>query len=821
MESEDKKIEWSTSTVSMINKGGETLWTKTVRFPVHFSDLARKIVSEKYFKSNETDFSELVERVARGITDDPDLQDRIKEGHIKQYFAFNSPVYFNIGCTDHNQLSACFIQSLPDTIDGIMEAAKREALIFKSGSGSGMDYSRLRSSRETVRDAGRASGPVSFLKLHDTGAGVIRSGGVVRRSAKMAILDIDHGDIRDWIRIKPHEERKLQILAAAGIRGFFRESTVGDEVSFQNTNLSVAVNSRFLERVRNGESWNLVTRETEDKPAQNLETLDSRELLREISSSAWTCGEPGIHYRDTINDWHTCPHAGPIRSSNPCSEFFFIDDSACNLAVIDLVKVVYKKSWSTLDEVVETLIRAQDAIVDRGSYPTPEITQNSHRYRPLGLGITNLGGLLMLEGLPYDSPAGRYRAGEIMNRITSKAYRVSAQLAHESGAYEGYSEIYHYRIIQKHRDFASSKGFNLEDWDWLLTHRPPLRNAQVTLIQPAGTVSFLLDSATTGCEPEYSLVRNKHLVGGGELRITNPLLRESLLNKGYDTEVYDRFITSGLLEVLPEDRSIWAVATEISIEGHLQMMATLQGVISGSISKTVNMPANSTVEDVETVFLRAGELGLKSIIIYREGSKSGQVMTSATAGAKAPASETVGRPLGVRIPLPDDRPGGTHKFSIGGSTKGYINYSTYEDGALGEIFTRIAKEGSTFSGFLDTIATLTSIALQYNVPLEILVDKMLMRRFEPAGWTSNPDIRFAHSIVDYIFRYLGLKFLPPETLTKLGIGSQPFSQPVDSTKVESGDRLNSTLCPICGGALRRLGSCDSCVDCGWNGGTCS
>ncbi len=1582
-------IEWETTEQVITDDQGKIIWKASVEFPSFFSDTARTVVSEKYLcnsaRQPESSFMQLIDRVsdtitAKGIENGYSIPDDfnylLKKCQVNQLFAFNSPVYFNAGLYDEPQLSACFIGHLEDTMDSILEAGKQESRIFKSGSGSGMNYSTLRSSKEPVQKAGNASGPVSFLKGHDTFAGVIRSGGVVRRSAKMAVLDVSHGDIVDFIRIKAHEEKKLRILAEAGFKPFYDDQTLSDEVSFQNTNLSVRMSADFLKAVTNDEDWIL-----KGMDGSTLETLPASELMQLIGESAWSSGEPGVHFRDTINHSHTCPQAGSIESSNPCqpsfatcltkegirtladievgsiiwtgedwtsvirkemtgvkpvykynttrghfigtdthriyedgskipvdeamgidtcvgssseflhevlpqvvldglmigdgtrhlankgnlyltigekdqdyfgsevspligklyggsnsllfevdttlthlektydrtmptkyltadknticnflrglysangsvlstgnttritlkqsskdliqsvqlmlsslgvnsyittypehpvtfkngsthickesyclnisagrkffydnigfiqtykmdklkiglnsppiirretsniyskeylgdfevysitvldekhrywsggvltancSEFFFLNDSACNLASINLVKLLSDlEDWTLFDEVVSLVIKAQDIICDFGKYPSEKIRKTSHEYRPLGIGFTNLGGLLMINGIPYGSEEAQHLTSVISNRMTSIAYRTSAELAEEFGiaslretspgkrkllkkqllkaaqlgAYKGYDEENHYKVIQQHRSAAHSKGLDTTIWDDLIKNKRPFRNAQVSLLAPTGcltadtilltdqgfkqmgqlgdvdgdqwqdidinidqeenlslatkfyvngkdsgkkivtrngfilkgtnkhqirvgsdynwcrlddivpgdqiilkrgghelidnnpivklgetlltddlayivgyymangclksrsvylsvgndhlsgtsdeilsifpnttlydrightdhyifdkklhdlfaeyfpkapgnygegsnsiyfpdsiltsktsvicsfikglfdadgtisngvasystvsdimsyqlqtimltmgiltyrdtitdrsgcygkrplhrirvaskfdlaifkdkigfvsrfkqdrledlsivsmrgstiidqgliydlydlseglswevradirthkyqgrfsthwvqrlldkyeqlrpakinffikqdllfnevvsiedhidnfydisvpdrntyiansmvnhnTISFMMDAATMGVEPEFAHRRYKALTGGGQLTIVNSLLEESLANLGYGPSVFKNFVETGILDVSSDDLPVFHCASDIPYKNHLLMMAAAQPFLSGSISKTVNMPASSTVEDIIQLYFDAHELGIKSVIVYRDGSKHGQVLTTDKKDLELPEL-----PVGVRRKLPADRPGGTHKFTINGNVKGYINWSTYDTGELAEVFTRIAKEGSTFSGFLDTIATLTSMALQYGVPLEDLVDKMIMRRFEPAGFTSNPDVRFAHSIVDYIFRVLGMRFLPEENQQSLGlvtasIGSTP------ATKVESNNgETNSSICPVCGSMLRRLGSCENCPDCGYNGGSCS
>jgi len=815
-------INWVTTDQKLVNKDGHVIWEALVEFPDYFSDTAKTVVSEKYLhnsaKKPERSLRQLIDRVSDQITEKgldagyfknseeaDSFNYYLKFFQVHQYFAFNSPVYFNAGLEDKPQLSACFIGKMDDHMQSITDAGSQEAQIFKSGSGSGMDYSSLRSSLESVRDAGCASGPVSFLKGHDTFAGVIRSGGVVRRSAKMAVLRVDHGDIIDFITVKAHEENKLRILEQAGISPFFKDSELSDEVSFQNTNLSVKMDKVFLDAVKGDLEWNLI-----GKNGQTLETIKAADLMQTIGESAYLSGEPGVHFTDTINDWHVSPKHGKINSSNPCSEFFYLDNSACNLVSLNLVNCLYEdykhplEITNLFEKVVEICIIAQDIICGYASYPTEKIRQISINHRPLGLGFTNLGGLLMLSGIPYNSSEGRRVAGKITNRLTSTAYKISAKLAKLLGAYAAYDEEDHYRVIKKHLESAKLEGYNTRIWEDLIERKLPFRNAQVSLLAPTGTISFLMDAATLGIEPEYLLTRFKNMVGGGVLKIVNNVLEESLANLGYSPKICEQYLETGKLNISEKHLQVFRCANEIHYEDHLLMMAACQPFLSGSISKTVNMPNSATTQDIIDLYFRAYELGLKSVIVYRDGCKVNQVLTE------------VSKPnTGKRKALPDDRPGGTHKFVINNSVKGYINYSTYEDGELGEFFTRIAKEGSTFSGFLDTIATLTSIALQYGVPLEDLVNKMINRRFEPSGITQNSDIRFTHSIVDYIFKYLGIKFLSEEDKKSLGLVKDEGPEQVEMTISDA------SLCPECGSQLRRLGSCEQCTTCGYSGGSCS
>ena len=1466
-----KDIKFQREEVSLTNSKGEVIWSRDVSFPHYFSSTARSIVAEKYMTPDEQSFADLIDRVSFTIADagkslgyfkDDDAYEsflyKLRRYQVLQKFAFNSPIYFNCGLYDNWAGSACFILSMEDNMDSILETGRDEARIFKNGSGSGINYSCLRSAMEPVRTTGRASGAVSFLRGHDAFAGVIRSGGVVRRSAKMAVLDVSHGDIFDFIRIKSHEEAKKRLLASADFKPFYSDGSLADEVFFQNTNLSVAMDQKFLDAVEDDVDWDLIA----VTDGSVLKTVSAQSLMKEIATAAWASAEPGVHFKDNINNMHTCPSAGPILSSNPCSEFFFINNSACNLASINLCNVNLAND-DEFEDLVSTIITAQDIICSAASYPTSAIEENSHKYRPLGLGYTNLGGLLMLKGIPYNSDAGFQFCAQLTNKLSSYAYKASADLASRMGAYEGFVAEDHYKVISKHREYAFMDGLDTSIWDELLENKKPLHNAQVTLLAPTGclvadsrvltskglvcmdtlgdvegdqwqdidetvrqeiqnttadkfyvngtaqctriytasgfslcgtsdhkvrvfedgyvwkklsaithkdrvflcrggyssivteyssvefiesledprifsakpevlisyfskqlvfesdnapalqilltlvgfhvqrsgrhirlrgdigwgvgsrsiiddkpslfldfvnkiedvgeqdtydisvpenhtyiadgfishnTISFMMDAATTGIEPEYSLIRYKNLVGGGQLKITNNVMKKALSHLGYDDSVYESFLEDGQLRVSDEHLPIFHCGSDIPYMGHLKMMQAAQKYLSGSISKcvvgdtiipttagmipiekfntldeedtydeleigvastggvaqtdqfyygglrevwkvylsdgrvlgctdthrikavygdkvdwvyahelnpgdyvpvplgynvfstrdaelhfdqgrlyhnqtkilvpetmnpdlawfvgayiadgsysgntlvltsnnsdvllkcdrivkeqfglsgkfdldnrvhyttmykvtskslhefmmhigctgtagdkeipwsilessresviqfvnglflegcvpatqpkigivskshklltrlqlvlnnfgilcnisesynkkydtmyhlltiyseefmglfaeiftlddehkaknlrkhlsngigvstsdvipfakddikesirdhlseyrscyrgkhisrhkareiwerfgcsaldetfinnwhfirvlkversvdhvydfhvpsnhtfignglinhnTVSMPRESTVEEVENLYRIAHSMGLKSVIIYREGSKEEQVLVKAdnkdTIDIKPADTKT---PMDHREPLPMDRLGGTHKFIINGQVKGYINWGVYDDGRLGEIFIRIAKEGSTMSGLLDSLATVTSVSLQYGVPLEDLVSKMINRRFEPAGMTRNEDIRFTHSIIDYIFKYLAYRFLDTEALTRLGLKKIQEDQ-----SIQHEISVDASLCPVCGSQLRRLGSCEQCDSCGFTGGSCS
>lgn len=820
-----RNIKWATRTAQVVNHLGEVLWSKEVEVPENMSENAVNVVADKYLcnrarepRSLRAMIDSVSDTIAKNGMDQgyfdsskeaKKFADWLKWIQVSGVAGFNSPVYFNVGQQDEPQVSACFINGMEDHMSSITDLASREAEIFKNGSGSGVDYSVLRSSKEPVGQGGNASGPVSFLKAHDTLAGEIRSGGVVRRSAKMAVLDVSHPDIKEFIGIKDHEEKKIRALAAAGIEPYIADR-LEDEVSFQNTNLSVRMDRGFLSAVERGESWQLIA-----KDGSVIEEVDAQSLMDMIADHAWSSAEPGVHFSDRINEWNTVSHIARIEASNPCSEFMFVNDSACNLAAVNLVRLFYKQPenpWGLsgkdlVRKVIHTMIWAQDILVDMAKYPNAKIEKNSHSARPLGLGFTDLGSLLMLNGAGYDTPEGRRLASECMNTISSEAHLASCDLADKLGAYEWFDEDTHLSVIEKHRAAATGAGLPDDNWAEVL-QRGQLRNAQLTLLAPCGTMGFLLDNVTTGIEPIFSHVSYKNLVGGGQLKLVNRYLDEALHNLGYDAANISE--TGDLDFTIKEEHiPVFMTAGQISWRGHLAMMAAVQPFLSGSISKTVNMPSDSSPEDIKECYFQAWKWGLKSVIVYRDGSKSGQVLSSSSA-----REEKVSRCC-EREKMPDDRLGGTHKFTIGGQVKAYLNWSAYEDGRLGEIFVKIAKEGSTLSGLMDALATVVSVALQYGVPLEDLVDKMTHRRFEPSGMTSNPDIRFADSLIDYIFRYLGLKFLGDDNLAELGLAK------TGETVKGAVEQIGVGICPKCGNPLRRLGSCEHCSNCGFNGGSCS
>ena len=970
------EIEWETRTAEITDDKGKVIFRQdNVEVPKFWSQLATKVVCSKYFygdpqKPNEREYSvkQLIHRVCRTIADwgIKDGYFTKKDGEIfyrelvwlcvNQYGAFNSPVWFNVGLYhqygvgkgsdqgnwyydrrsgkpkraptqyEYPQSSACFIQRVEDNMDSIMRLAYSEAMLFKYGSGTGTDLTPIRSSKEKLSGGGRPSGPLSFLRIYDQIANVVKSGGKTRRAAKMNILKDWHGDIEEFITAKMKEERKAWALIDAGYDGSLNGEAYSS-VMFQNENLSVRVSDEFMQAAIEGRDWwtRAVT------TGQPLEKKNAGKLLDLIAEGTWVCGDPGLQFDGAIQKWHTCKGTEPINATNPCSEFIFLDNTACNLASLNLMK--FRQPDGTFDverfkAAIRIFITAQEILVDNSSYPTPEITLNSHLFRPLGLGYANLGALLMSYGLPYDSDEGRAFAAAITAILTAEAYCQSARIAAIKGPFPGYldarcahnpnprhkdnveSMLEVIRLHRAHVEHIQNTPLStpLKEearrlWDQALDLgvRYGFRNAQATVLAPTGTIGFMMDCDTTGIEPDISLVKYKLLAGGGMLKIVNRTVPMALRVLGYDEEQiqkivahidkYDtiedveedgKVISSGLK---PEHLPVFDCAFKpargkrsIHYLGHLKMMAAVQPFISGGISKTINMPHESTVADIREAYITAWKLGLKCVAIYRDGSKRSQPVSTRKDGAgsatlTAEASELrkrireleeeiarlqeqVGKP--VRRRLPDTRNAINHKFNVAGH-EGYLNVGLFEDGRPGELFITIAKEGSTIGGLMDTIATLTSIALQYGVPLETLVRKFSYQRFEPSGFTNNPEIPIATSLIDYIFRWLAFRFIPgyreehaprrdqpelplPELkeevkkhvnkpVRELPVGEEPkavdvsVASEITSTtppKPESApsgstgfvNQTDAPTCPYCGHITVRNGACFKCLNCG-------
>ena len=825
------EIAWEIRTASIGNESGKTVFEqKDVEVPAFWSQLATNVVVSKYFRGHigtsgrETSVRQLIDRVVNTIAawaetqryfaTDEDLaafQADLTHLLVHQKMAFNSPVWFNVGVKERPQCSACFINSVTDDMGSIMDLAKTEAMLFKYGSGAGVNLSTIRGSHERMSAGGIASGPVSFMRGYDAFAGVIKSGGTTRRAAKMIILDADHPDVLDFIDSKAHEEQKAWALIEAGYDPSFTGEAYGS-VFFQNANHSVRVTDDFMRAVERDEDW--TTHEvTTGNPAG---TYKAREILRKMADAAWICGDPGIQYDTTINDWHTAANTDRIYASNPCSEYMFLNDTACNLASLNLMKYVGPDGEFQVDDfryAARVTITAQEILVDNAGYPTPRIEENSHRYRPLGMGYANLGALLMSRGLAYDSDEGQSYAAALTAIMTGEGYRQSAVIARDhGGAFNDYerNESSFLRVIAKHRDASyripTTDAVPQEmlsaaktTWDeaLVLGREHGYRNAQISVLAPTGTIAFMMDCDTTGIEPDIALVKYKKLVGEGFLKIVNQSVPGALRKLGYTPEQADEIVEyvneretiEGAPGLKPEHLSVFDCAFKpvngersIHYMGHIRMMAAVQPFLSGAISKTVNMPEAATPEQIQEVYLQGWKLGLKAIAIYRDGSKRSQPLSTgkkkdsgaaASSTSQEPtASASVpglgGEPKPYRRRLPAERAAITHKFDIAGH-EGYITVGLYPDGQPGEIFLKMAKEGSTVSGLMDTLATTISVALQYGVPLKDVVNKFAHVRFEPSGFTGNSEIPIAKSLVDYIFRWLGSRFLPPDERGALGL----------------------------------------------------
>ena len=886
------KVEWERRTALIGNDKGQVIFRQeNVEVPKSWSQTATNIVASKYFhgKPNtferETSVRQLIGRVVDTIvrwgdeggyfaTTDSKAAFRDELSHllVEQKMAFNSPVWFNVGVQAKPQCSACFINSVQDNMDSIMNLAKTEGMLFKWGSGTGTNFSSLRGSHESLSGGGIASGPVSFMKGFDAFAGVIKSGGKTRRAAKMVILNVDHPDIEEFIESKMKEERKAQVLIEQGYNSSI-DGEAYSSVFFQNANHSVRVTDDYMRAVEEDRDW--WTRNVNDgKPAQQFR---ARDLMREMAESAWHCGDPGMQYDTTINRWHTCKSTDRINASNPCSEYMFLDDTACNLASINLLKFLGDNGQFDVEgfhHAVDVTITAQEILVDNASYPTEKIGRNSHDFRPLGLGYANLGALLMSLALPYDSDGGRDFCGAVTALMTGEAYAQSARIAERMGPFGGYIRNREpmLDVIRMHRDsLRPIKEENVQpsllhaaqkSWDDALAlgEKYGYRNSQVSVLAPTGTIGFMMDCDTTGIEPDLALVKQKRLVGGGVIKIVNNTVPQSLMKLGYPPEqvaqIVDYIDAEGKIEgapgLKPEHLAVFDCSLapmgggrSIAWRGHLRMMAAAQPFLSGAISKTINMPEESTVEDVADAYMESWKLGLKAVAIYRDNSKGSQPLSAA--GKKEEEKAAVAEPVAKaavhaepapeqqelfaararRRKLENERSSITHKFSVGGH-EGYLTVGKYEDGTPGEIFIKMAKEGSTLSGIMDAFALSVSIALQYGVPLRALCDKFVNSRFEPSGYTGNPEIRYAKSIVDYIGRWLGGKFISRDYLDSDVI--EEVAAPVAVSKPATGTvdpepavRPRAAIddapsCSECGMLMTPNGSCYKCANCGSTSG---
>jgi ribonucleoside-diphosphate reductase alpha chain len=884
------QVEWDLRSAVISGEDGRVVFEqKDVEVPRAWSQTATNVVVSKYFRGplgtprRETSVRQLISRVVDTISGWGDKQGYFADADARETFhaelkylllnqkaSFNSPVYFNVGIEAKPQCSACFILKVEDSMDSILSWYRNEGMIFKGGSGAGVNLSALRGCREKLSSGGTASGPLSFMKAADASAGVIKSGGKTRRAAKMVVLNADHPDIVDFIKCKVEEERKAWALIEAGYDSSLDGPAYGS-VFFQNANNSVRATDGFMQAVLDDADWQTHF----VKSSEVAETRPARRVLHMIAEAAHACGDPGMQFDTTINTWHTCPASGRINASNPCSEYMHLDNSACNLASLNLMKFIDDRGEfdvRAFRHAVDVMITAQDILVDNSSYPTDEIAKNASAFRELGLGYANLGALLMALGMPYDSDQGRSYAAAITALMTGEAYLQSARVAEQMGPFAGYAPNREpmLKVIERHKAAAykldpSYVPLDLlraarESWDDALKvgTAAGYRNSQATVIAPTGTIAFMMDCDTTGIEPDIALIKYKKLVGGGMLKIVNGTVPRALKRLGYDSKEVQEIV-----EYLDENETIEgapqladahlavfdcafkprAGARTIHYNGHLKMMGAVQPFISGAISKTINMPAEATVDEVSEAYVTAWKLGLKAVAIYRDGSKRTQPLNT---GKTEKAVETVAAAVIAtaddrmqRRKLPDERKSITHKFDIAGH-EGYITVGMYEDGTPGEIFVTMSKQGSTISGLMDSFATAISFALQYGVPLQFLVDKFSHMRFEPSGFTKNPQIPYAKSIVDYLFRWMASKFLDEEAKREVGIIESEKSlsaksdvapatlamAPVASLRdgKDGGIRqafinqADAPPCPDCGSIMVRNGACYKCMNCGTTSG---
>jgi len=902
-------IEWELRDAIIGNEKGTVVFEQRgVEIPKSWSQQATNIVVSKYFRGHigaperERSVKQLIGRVVDTITgwarkqkyfaSDAALQafsDDLKFLLVNQKAAFNSPVWFNCGFEKAPQCSACFINAVDDTMDSILGLAKTEGMLFKFGSGTGSNLSAIRSSKELLAGGGTASGPVSFMKGFDAFAGVIKSGGKTRRAAKMVILNAEHPDIVDFISCKVEEEKKAWALIDAGYDGSFTGTAYGS-VFFQNSNNSVRVTDEFMRAVLDDGLWQTKAVTT----GEVMDTYKARDLMRLIAEGTWVCGDPGMQFDTTVNEWHTSPNTARINASNPCSEYMFLDDSACNLSSLNLMTFVKDDGEFDVEAyraACRTMITAQEILVDNSSYPTPAIAKNSHAFRPLGLGYANLGALLMSRGLPYDSDAGRDYAGALTAVMTGEAYAQSARIARDHGGpFAGYdvNREPFLRVMRKHRD--AIKDINVKHvpddlyagakqaWDEAVELGEDFgyRNAQATVLAPTGTIGFMMDCDTTGVEPDIALVKYKKLVGGGMMKIVNQTVPPALKKLGYTAaqiadiikHIDEQETIEGAPHLMERDLPVFDCAFKASkgersihYMGHIKMMGATQPFISGAISKTVNVPKDASVEDIEQAYLESWRLGAKAVSIYRDGSKRTQPLNTSKAAidakgvvisqqttdaVKAAVAAALAHKAPARRKLPDERQAITHKFDIAGH-EGYITVGLFEDGMPGEIFLVMAKEGSTISGFADAFAQAISYALQYGVPLQALVDKFSHVRFEPSGMTKNADVRFAKSIVDYIFRWMASKFLSAEAQFNAGVNNrdevaggyaaEPAAVPAPKVTASPTAKVSTTgvivqnhqfaamqnqedapPCTTCGSIMVRSGACYKCSNCGTTSG---
>ena len=898
------EVKWERRDVVQQNwRTGETVFEQHgVEYPDTWSVNASTIVTTKYFRgalgaeNREWSLKQVIDRVVLTYTKagkehgyfatDADalvFEHELTYMLLHQVFSFNSPVWFNVGTNQPQQVSACFILSVEDTMDSILNWYREEGMIFKGGSGAGLNLSRIRSSKELLKSGGTASGPVSFMRGADASAGTIKSGGATRRAAKMVVLDVDHPDIEEFIETKVNEEDKIRALRDAG----FDMDLGGKDiisVQYQNANNSVRLSDKFMQAVEKGESFGLTARST----GEVIETVDARELFTKIAQAAWACADPGVQFDDTINDWHTTPETGRINASNPCSEYMSLDNSSCNLASLNLMKFL-KADGSfdakTFGKAAELIITAMDISICFADFPTEAIGDTTKAFRQLGIGYANLGALLMASGLAYDSEGGRALAGAITSLMTGITYKRSAELAGIVGPYAGFAHNAkpHARVMRKHASASSAaKSETTLDidvwteankaWDACLTtgDKNGWRNAQISVLAPTGTIGLMMDCDTTGIEPDFSLVKFKKLVGGGSMQIVNQTVPQALVKLGYAQETVEAIVefigaNGHVIDapgLKPEHYEVFDCALgqrSIAPMGHVRMMAACQPFLSGAISKTVNLPEDATVEEVEEVHLEAWRMGIKALAVYRDNCKVGQPLSDGKAKKKDAPIEASAPAAAVRKRLPKARPSITTSFAVGGA-EGYMTAGAYADGALGEVFLKLGKQGSTLAGVMDAFSIAVSIGLQYGVPLETFVEKFTNLRFEPAGMTDDADIRMAQSMMDYIFRRLALDYLPFESRSAMGLytsseraraletgeytpditaATETIAQSAApatvakavSVKIEaapaveygsstelmealSGVKSDAPLCMTCGVKMRMSGACYVCEGCG-------
>jgi ribonucleoside-diphosphate reductase alpha chain len=912
-------VDWEVRDAAISNEKGEKFFEqKGVEVPKPWSQTATNVVVSKYFRGQlgtpqrETSVRQLIGRVADTIAgwgrqdgyfaseaDADTFHAELAHLLLYQHVCFNSPVWFNVGIEPKPQCSACFINSVQDTMQSILELAKTEGMLFKYGSGTGSNLSSLRSSREHLAGGGTASGPVSFMKGFDAFAGVIKSGGKTRRAAKMVILNVDHPDIVEFVRCKEIEERKAWALIEAGYEGGFNVTGGAyDSIAYQHANHSVRVTDEFMQAVLDGGDW--TTHAVTD--GRTMDTHKARDLMKMLVDAAWVCGDPGMQYDTTINHWHTCAGTARIKASNPCSEYMFLDDTACNLASLNLMRFYDEAAAggeagepgagfagfdvASFKHACEVVISAMEIVVDNASYPTQQIEVNSHKFRPLGLGYANLGALLMARGLPYDSESGRDYAAAITALMSGAAYAQSARIAAAKGPFSEFAVNREpmMRVMAQHREALKridTAHVPLEllqaakrSWDEVveLGGQHGIRNSQISVLAPTGTIAFMMDCDTTGVEPDIALVKYKRLFGGGMIKIVNNTVPRALKRLGYDKEQVREIVEyidendtiEGAPQLKPEHLPVFDCAFKaakgsrsIHYMGHLKMLGAVQPFISGAISKTINMPEDSTPDDIMQAYIEGWQMGLKAVAIYRDGCKRSQPLSTRKDDPVQPAARETSRESAAAAPdrravrrkLPDERRAITHKFSIN-EHEGYLTVGLYEDGQPGEIFLVMAKEGSTISGLMDSFATAISIALQYGVPVQTLVDKFSHTRFEPSGFTKNPEIPIAKSITDYIFRWLASKFMSredkeaagvilrdvpaadPSTLTMAMDSQAPLPllgggrlEPVREATVSAAPlrpaflyQQDAPSCHDCGAIMVRNGSCYKCLNCGSTSG---